>query len=212
MIIVGVTGGIAGGKSTVTRMLANLGAEVRSADEDARAVLADGSPALAAVLAAFPEARAEDGALSRALLARRIFADPGARARLEAILHPAIIARMTGAITAARSADPGVLAYETPLLYEARLEALFDAVIAVLATPELQRERLQARERAANRNPLTEDELSARLGAQIPPEEKARRADFVIRTDGTLADTEAQVRRVWERLGASGAAGHSSQA
>lgn len=203
MIIVGVTGGIAGGKSTVTRMLGGLGAHLRSADEDARAVLAEGSPLLAEVLAAFPEARAEDGSLDRGRLAGRIFADLAARARLEAILHPAIIARMTEAITAARDAGSGVLAYETPLLYEARLEPLFDAVIAVVATPALQRERLQARERAANRDPLTEDELSARLGAQIPPEEKARRADFVVRTDGSLTDTEAQVRRVWERLGYS---------
>ena len=200
MIIVGVTGGIAGGKSAVTGMLGALGAQTRSADDDARIVLADGSPLLADVFAVFPEVRAADGSLDRARLAGRIFADPVSRAHLEAILHPAIIARMTEAITAGRGAGPGVLAYETPLLYEARLEPLFDRVIAVLATPALQRERLQARERAAGRDPLTEDELSARLGAQIPPEEKARRADFVIRTDGSLAETEAEVRRIWARL------------
>ena len=208
MKIIGLTGGIASGKSTVSRMFRGRGAVTCSADEDARAVLTDGSPTLVNVLAAFPEARAADGTLDRAKLAERIFADPAARARLEALLHPAIIARMPEAIDAARSIGAGVLAYETPLLYEARLEPLFDAVIAVLATPELQRERLQARERAAGRDPLTEDELSARLGAQTPPEEKARRADFVVRTDGSLAETEAQVRDVWERLSlATGFAG-----
>lgn len=206
MRIVGVTGGIAAGKSVVTRMLGALGARTHSADRDARAVLEDGSPALAAVLAAFPEARSAQGGLDRAKLAARIFADPEARARLEALMHPAIITRMRETIAAARrdpggqAAGPGVLAYETPLLYEAGLEHLFDVVIAVVATPALQAERLQARERAAGRGPLSPDELSARLQAQMPPEEKARRADFVVRTDLPLAETEAQVRGIWNAL------------
>lgn len=198
MQILGVTGGIASGKSTVTRMLADLGAETRSADLDARAALADGSPILSAVLSAFPSARAADGTLDRAALAARIFADPSARARLEAITHPAIIARMRAAITEARAAGPGVLAYETPLLYEADLEPLFDTIVAVLATPELQAARLQDREAQAGRPPLPPEQIAARLSAQIPPEEKARRAHHIIRTDGTLAETEAQVRRLWE--------------
>ncbi len=164
-------------------------------------MLADGSPTLAAVLDAFPQARAEDGGLDRARLAAHIFADAAARTKLEAIMHPAIIARMQKAIADARAdAGSGVLVYETPLLYEARLENLFDTVIAVLATPELQRERLQARERRGGRDPLSEEELSARLSAQMPSEEKARRADFVIHTTGSLAETEAQVQRVWEEL------------
>ncbi len=205
MLIVGVTGGIAAGKSTVTRMLGALGAQTRSADADARTVLEEGSPTLAAVLDAFPEARTAEGGLDRARLAARIFADREARARLEAVMHPAIIGRMREAITAARTggaggAGPGVLVYETPLLYEAGLEPLFDAVIAVLATPALQSERLQARERAAGRDPLSPDEISARLLAQMPPEEKARRADFVVRTDVGLGETEAQVRHTWDAL------------
>lgn len=201
MMIVGVTGGIASGKSTVTRMLGDLGAETYSADVDARIVLELGSLTLAAVLGAFPDARAARGGLDRARLATHIFADPAARQTLEAITHPAIIARMRAAITKAReSGGNGVLAYETPLLYEAELETLFDAVIATLAAPALQAERLQAREQAAGRPPLSSDAVADRLSAQLSPEEKARRADYVIRTNGLLIETEAQVRAVWDAI------------
>lgn len=209
MNIVGLTGGIASGKSTVARMFAALGAITCSADEDARAVLANISPLLGAVLAAFPEAVAQDGGLDRARLGARIFADPDARKRLEGLLHPAIITRMSAAIADARAADgPGVLVYETPLLFEANLENLFDVVVAVLATPQAQRERLQARERAAGRAPLSASGLADRLTAQLSSEEKACRANYVLRTDGSLAETEAQVRALWQRLDR----GHSSQA
>jgi dephospho-CoA kinase len=200
MFILGITGGIASGKSTVTSMLGHLGAQTRSADADARAILEPGSPTRDAVLAAFPEARDAGGGIDRAALAARIFGDPEERAKLEAITHPAIIARMRVTTDAARTAGPGVLAYETPLLYEVNLAPLFDAVVAVAAPPQLQAERLQARERAAGRDPLSESELAARLSAQLSSDEKARRADFVIRTDGAMADTEAQVRALWGTL------------
>ena len=201
MRVVGVTGGIASGKSTVTAMFGALGALTRSADADARAVLADGSPVLAEVLRAFPEARAESGGVDRAALAAHIFADARARKRLEAIMHPAIIGRMREAIAAARAADTaGVLVYETPLLFEAGLEDLFDVVVAVFAPADVQAERLQAREQRAGRPPLSDDEITRRLQAQLSSEEKARRTDYVIRTDVPLSDTEAQVRRVWTEL------------
>jgi dephospho-CoA kinase len=201
MCIVGVTGGIASGKTTVTGMFAALGAVMRSADADARAVLADGSPVLVEVLRAFPGARNEAGGVDRAALAARIFADARARTRLEAIMHPAIIGRMREAIAAARATDTaGVLVYETPLLFEAGLEDLFDVVVAVFAPGEVQAERLQARERGAGRPPLSDDEITRRLQAQLSSEEKARRADYVIRTDVPLSDTEAEVGRVWAEL------------
>ena len=209
MKIIGLTGGIASGKSTVAQMFAALGAITRSADEDARAVLANDLSLLRAVLVAFPEAASENGGLDRARLGARIFADAPARRRLEALLHPAIIARMGTAITNARTAaEPGVLVYETPLLYEANLEPLFDEVVVVIATPEAQRARLQARARAAGRAPLSDSDLAGRLAAQLSSGEKARRADHVLRTDGSLAETEAQVRALWQRLDR----GHSSQA
>jgi dephospho-CoA kinase len=178
-------------------MLADQGAQTRSADEDARTILEEGSPTLAAVLAAFPDTRRVDGSLDRAALAAHIFAESQARERLEAITHPVIIARMTGAIRAARdSGGPGLFVYETPLLYEAGLADLFDAVIAVLATPELQAARLQEREAAAGRPPLLTEAIADRLAAQMPPEEKARRADYIIRTDLSLEETREQVRNI----------------
>lgn len=206
MKIVGLTGGIASGKSTVARMFAALGALTRSADEDARAVLADGSPLLSAVLAAFPETATASGGLDRAQLGVRIFADPDARKRLEGLLHPAIIARMSAAIADARAAtEPSLLVYETPLLFEANLESLFDVVVAVFAAPWAQHERLQAREVAAGRAPLSTSGLADRLAAQFSSEEKARRADHVFRTDVPLSETEAQVHAFWrEHLMAGG--------
>lgn len=201
MKIVGITGGIASGKSTVAEMFRELGATVYSADADARVVLAEGSPALTAVFAAFPEARADDGTLDRAALAKSIFSDPYRRRRLEGITHPAIISRMRAVIDDARmSRQSGVLIYETPLLYECDLAPLFDAVIAVLSSRTVQRKRLQAREQAAGRPPLSAAELDARLAAQISSAEKARRADYVIHTDGALSATTTEVRHIWNTL------------
>jgi dephospho-CoA kinase len=201
MKIIGITGGIASGKSTVTGMFESLGATVRSADLDARAVLAEDSPALSEVYSLFPSFCRADGSLDRAALAARIFADPQDKIRLEAITHPAIISRMRAAIDDARaSSEPGVLFYEVPLLYERDLANLFDAVVVVLATPALQAERLQARETAAGRPRLSDRAIADRLAAQMPPEEKARRADYVIRTDTSLAETEKQVRHIWDIL------------
>jgi dephospho-CoA kinase len=201
MKIIGITGGIASGKSTVTRMFEALGGISLSADLDARAVLSEGSPALAEVFTLFPEVRRPDGSLDRAALAARIFSDPSDKKRLESITHPAIISRMRAAIDAARaSQEESILFYEVPLLYERDLADLFDAVIAVLATPSLQAERLQARERAAGRPALSESDITNRLAAQMSPDEKARLADHVIRTDSPLSQTEEQVRQVWNML------------
>jgi dephospho-CoA kinase len=200
MRIAGITGGIASGKSTVAALFAACGAQTRSADEDARAILQPDSPALDAVFAAFPAARSGDGTLDRAALASRIFADAGARRRLEAIMHPAIVARMREAITEARQAGPGLLVYETPLLYEAGLEGLFDIVIAVKATPALQAMRLREREVAAGRPPLTDEAVAARLAAQLSPEEKARRAHYVIATDVSLEETRSRVNDILREI------------
>lgn len=192
-----ITGAIACGKSTVARLFAQLGAQVRSADDDARAVLEE-SAVRDAVRGAFPDAFDDDGALDRAALGRRIFADPEARRTLNALTHPAIRRRMRAAIDAARAdTRPGLLLYEVPLLYEGALEGWFDGVIAVAASPDAQAERLQAREAAAGRPPLTADAIAARLSAQISADEKARRADVVVRTDTELEQTRAQVARLW---------------
>jgi dephospho-CoA kinase len=203
MRIIGLTGGIASGKSTVARLFAAHGAQVFSADEDARAVLAPGSPTLTQVLATFPDCRNPEGTLNRSCLAARIFADPVARQQLEAIMHPAIFERMQEAIQKARTAGPGVLLYEVPLLYEKQREGQFEAIVATLSSPTVQAERLQQREIAAGRPPLTEEAIAERFAAQFPSEEKARRADYVIRTDVPLEDTEHAVTTLWKHLTAS---------
>ncbi len=202
MVVVGLTGGIACGKSTVAKMLGALGAVCFSADEDARAVLQNGSPVFDAVQQAFPQAFDETGKLVRAELGQIIYADVVARKRLEALMHPAITARMQNQIADARAtnAADAVVVYETPLLYEAELESLFDVVVAVVAAPDVQAARLQERERYAGRDPLTASELAGRLAAQIPVMEKANRADTVIRTETSLAETEQAVGELWNRL------------
>ena len=199
-MIIGLTGGIACGKSTVAQMLADLGAETASADGDARTVLEPGSPTLADVRAAFPEAFGRGDTLLRAELARRVFGDADARARLEALMHPVIIARMKTVIAEFRAKSDGVLVYETPLLFEAHLEFLFDTIVAVVAAPDVQAKRLQEREQKAGRPALTNEEIALRLSAQIPVEEKARRADSVIRTDVSLVQTRAEAAALWNRL------------
>lgn len=201
MKILGITGGIACGKSSVTRLFAHWGAQTASADEDARTVVLPGSPTLEAVFDTFPHVRSMDGTLERAKLAARIFGDATARAQLEAILHPAIFVEMQTAINKARTvSDVPLFAYEVPLLFEKDRAAMFDATLAVVCSPETQAERLQERERLAGRPTLSPEQITERLSAQLPNEEKARRADFVIRTDGTLSDTEFQARTVWIAL------------
>ena len=209
MKIAAITGSIASGKSAVTRLFREAGAQTLSADEDARAVLADGSSTLADVLTAFPAARRgeETGetteTLDRAALASLIFADPAARARLGEITQPPIRRRMQQAIEEARRGGPGLLCYEVPLLFEGGLERWFDATIAVLAAPEVQAERLQAREREAGRSPLSSEDIAARLAAQLSGDEKARRADYIIHADTPFEETRAEVLRIYEKLLAS---------
>ncbi len=201
MWVIGITGGIACGKSFVTRLFGEWGARVASADADARAVVAPPSATLGAVFAAFPDVRGADGTLDRAALSARVFGDPEARGRLETILHPAIFARMQSAIDAARSEnDSPILAYEVPLLFEKDRAAMFDAVVAVICSPETQGGRIQERERVAGRPPLSPMQLAGRLAAQLPNEEKARRADFVIRTNGAEAETQTQAGAVWAAI------------
>ena len=201
MKILGITGGIACGKSFVTQLFAQWGAQTASADEDARTVVAPGSPTLQAVFAAFPEVRSQEGTLDRAKLAVHIFGNSDARARLEVILHPAIFAEMQAAINTARtSSNAPLFAYEVPLLFEKNRTAMFDATLAVVCSPVTQAERLQAREKVAGRPSLTTEQLAERLSAQLPNEEKARRANFVIHTDGTAEQTESQANAVWFAL------------
>jgi dephospho-CoA kinase len=177
--LVGLTGGIATGKSTFAEALRAAGAEVMDADRLARQVVAPGTPALAAIAREFgPGVLDAAGALDRAALGRLVFADPDARRRLEAITHPAIRAAMV-AETARLAAEGRDLAfYDAPLLYEVGLEAAMDLVVVVWAPREVQLARL------ARRDGLSREEAEARLAAQLPLDEKLARADVVVENAG----------------------------
>jgi len=190
---VGLTGGIGSGKSEVTRRLAALGAYVVDADVLAREVVEPGTPGLAAVAAEFgAEVLRPDGSLDRDRLGAIVFADPAARARLNAIVHP-----LVGAATAERfAAAPAdaIVVHDVPLLVEVGLAAAYDVVLVVAATPETQGSRL-VRARG-----MSADEARSRIAAQAPLADKLAVADFVITNDGSLDDLDRQVQAVWLAL------------
>ncbi len=193
MLKVGLTGGIGSGKSEVTRRLAALGAYVVDADVLAREVVEPGTPGLAAVAAEFgAEVLRPDGSLDRDRLGAIVFADPAARARLNAIVHP-----LVGAATAERfAAAPAdaIVVHDVPLLVEVGLAAAYDVVLVVAATAETQGSRL-VRARG-----MSADEARSRIAAQAPLADKLAVADFVITNDGSLDDLDRQVQAVWLAL------------
>jgi dephospho-CoA kinase len=196
MPVIGLTGGIATGKSAVARLLRERGAEVLSADEAARDVVRPGSPVLARIVEAFgPGVLLPDGSLDRAALGRVVFADEDARLRLEAITHPAILALLRQRIDAIMAERPEAwVVVETPLLYEAGMEDWFDRVVVVTAPEHLQVARLR------ERDGYSEEEARRRIAAQMPLAEKAARADVVLSNDRDLAWLEQQVDGVGCRL------------
>ena len=205
--VVGLTGGIGTGKSTVARLLAGLGARVIDADAIVHELQAPGTPLLARIVDAFgPEIQRPDGSLDRARLAERVFADPGARKRLNDLVHPAVGAEMLRRLQAARSAGVPLVVLDIPLLLEGRAARtaeparagtasdLVSEVIVVYAREEQQLERQLARD-GSSREHATE-----RIRAQLSIEEKRKLADHVIDNSGTLADTERQVRELYAKL------------
>jgi len=202
MLILGITGGIATGKSTVTRMLADLGAPTVSADALAHDLLAPGMPTTQAVLAAFPScadpADSEGQPVDRRALGRLVFADPSARARLESLTHPAIIAALRAQIALWRTSDEApVAAAEIPLLFEANLERMVDRIVVVTCSRSDQISRMLTRGR------FTEEEVHRQLAAQWPLAQKEARADFLITTangDTGMEDTRRQIEALWKTL------------
>jgi dephospho-CoA kinase len=194
MLRVGLTGGIATGKTFCLGRFAALGVPVIDADLLAREALADGSPGLALVAARFGRSVIErDGSLDRAALAAIVFADRTARADLESIVHPEVYRRISEWF-ANQPAGTGVAMADIPLLFETGHEHDFDRVIVCACEPFEQLRRL------IERDGLSEEAARARLAAQWPISEKAARADYVIRTDNGFAETDEQVRETWERL------------
>ncbi len=191
MRLVGLTGGIATGKSTFAAALSALGVPVVDADQLARAVVTPGAPALAEIAARFgPEVLAADGTLDRRALGALVFADPAARRRLEAITHPAIRRAMEAETARLAAAGHDLVFYDTPLLYEVGLEPAMALVVVVLAPPEAQLARLRARDG------LTAAEARARLAAQLPAAEKAARADVVVDNADASAPLDDKAARL----------------
>jgi len=195
MRMVGLTGGIASGKSTVAGMLRALGAELMDADQVAREVVAPGTPALAEISVRFPGVVLADGTLDRAALGRRVFGSPEERAALNAITHPRIQAAVQERTEAHRARGVPRVVYDAALLMENGLHAAMDGgVILVAASEDTQRARLVARDG------LTPEEAEARIRSQLPLEAKRRHARWVIENDGDLDSLRAQVERTWREV------------
>ena len=194
MEVIGLTGGIASGKSTVAAMLRDLGATVIDADEASRAVVEPGTPGLRAVVEAFGAEVLDGERLDRWKLGAIVFEDEEARRRLEAITHPLIRAWMADRQREAEERGDKRVVVDIPLLYENGLDRGLKTVIVVYAPAEVEMERLMAR------NGLSRPEAEQRLTAQLPIEEKKARATYVIDNSGTREETLEQVRRVWNEI------------
>lgn len=190
---VGLTGGVASGKSTVAAMLADLGAVVIDADQLAREVVALGTPGLARVVEEFgPELLGPDGELDRPAMGRLVFGDDAARKRLEAIVHPLVFERY--AELEASAPDGAVVVHDIPLLAEAGRASEFDAVVVVDVPRELQVERM-LRERG-----WTREDAESRIAAQASREDRLAIATHVIENTGTLEELRDRVAEVFESV------------
>lgn len=197
-VVLGLTGSIGMGKSEVARMFAGLGVPVFDADAEVRRLQGPGGACVAAIEAAFPGTTGPDG-VDRARLGARVFADYAAMTRLEAIMHPAV-----GAARAAflhRHEDSPVVVLDIPLLFETGGDVGVDATVVVSAPPDVQSERVLAREG------MTPARYAAILARQLPDAEKRALADHVIDTGLTLVATRAQVRALIEGLAARAGGG-----
>ena len=195
MKLVGLTGGIASGKSTVAKILGRLGAAIVDADVLSREVVAPGHDGWKEIVATFGrEVLQADQTLDRQKLRTIIFNNPEARKKLEAIIHPRVRALAEQRIREHGEAGFVVVVYEVPLLFEGNLQQWLRPVILVACDVNVQRQRLQQRDSI--------DALAAQkiIDAQMSLEEKRRLADYVIENDGSLADLESQVRAVLAKL------------
>ena len=192
---VALTGGIATGKSHVLAVFTALGVPTIDADILAREAVAPGTTGFEAVKARFgPSILDPTGALDRRKLGDIVFADAQARRDLEAIIHPAVVAAIDRWFTGLEGAAAGFAIADIPLLFETGREHQYDIIVVTACELQTQIRRLIARDR------VTDTEARQRISAQLPIDEKVRRADYVIRTDGMVAETNAQVHAVYQRL------------
>ena len=194
--LIALTGGIASGKSAVASRLAELGAVIVDADRIAREVVEPGTPALARIAAEFgPEFLTAEGMLDRARLGAVIFAEPDKRHLLNAITHPAVMARSHELFTAAGAADPdAIVVYDVPLLTDTGRGREFELIVVVVAGAE---ERVR---RMVELRGMTRADAEARIASQVGDAERIAMADVVIDANGTLDQTRAQADALWDRL------------
>jgi dephospho-CoA kinase len=196
VLLVGLTGGIGSGKSTVARMLEERGAAVFDADLLAREAVEPGTPGHTAVIERFgADVLAPGGELDREALASIVFADPSARRDLEQIVHPEVRRLFAEGSEAYHDTDR-IVVFSAPLLVESGMHTAFEILVVVSATVATQIERLM-RQRG-----MSEPATRARIDAQAPLEDKAAVADFLVDNEGTLAELESQVERLWHDLSA----------
>lgn len=200
MRLIGLTGGIGTGKSTVARMLSARGATLVDADLLAREVVEPGTPALAEIAAEFgPAVLRGDGSLDRTALGALVFTDEEKRLRLNAITHPRVGELMQQRVAEALASAAPLVVVDIPLLFEGNRQGLFEGVLLVWAPPAVQLRRL------VERDGWKEEEARQRVASQMPVEEKRALATWVIDNSGSLADTEAQVERWWrDNVGGKG--------
>jgi dephospho-CoA kinase len=194
VLLVGLTGGIGSGKSTVARLLERRGAAVIDADQLARAASAKGTPGFERVVVAFgQDVVTPEGDLDRSALAARIFSDPAQKAALEAIVHPDVARRFSELVDSYRTSER-IVVYVTPLLVELGLAPAFDVVVVVTASPHLRVSRV------ASERGLSPDDVRRRMAVQATDEQRMEVADVLIDNDGSLAELEHQVGRLWDDL------------
>ncbi|MCS3843922.1 dephospho-CoA kinase [Microbacterium sp. AK031] len=196
MPLIALTGGIASGKSTIARRLESFGAVVVDADQIVRDVQAPGTPVLGEIAAAFGDDLIDSsGALDRAALGARVFSEPDALARLNAIVHPAVRRESQRRFEAAFAENPeAVVVYDVPLLVEARVDDHWDLIVVAHAPAEERRRRL------IELRGMQPEEAQNRIDAQVSDEKRLTIADVVIDTAGSMEQTDQQVDALWQRL------------
>ena len=194
MKLVGLTGGVGSGKSTVAEMMRELGAEVVDADEATHAVYEPGSPGFDAVVREFGNAYVDGGRIDRSRLGELVFRDDDARRRLNSIVHPLVRDWMAQRTAEAAERGAEVVVQDVPLLFENGLERLFSSVVLVYVPEELQVERL------VSGRGFAPERARAMIAAQMPIENKRGLAHHVINNSGTREETQAQVKAVWKQL------------
>jgi dephospho-CoA kinase len=193
MIVVGLTGSIGMGKSTVAKMFAEEGAPAFNSDDAVHALYAPGGAAVALVEAAFPGV-VRDGAIDRTELSKRVVGDDEAIHRLESIVHPLVRQAQANFLATQRAAGTAAVVLDIPLLFESTGAQSVDKVVVVSAPADVQRARVLARPG------MTEEKFEKLLGRQVPDAEKRARADFVVDTSGSFDNTRTQVRAVLDAL------------